>query len=278
MPQILPLFPDNIDTFYDVFAGGGNVGINIKANSIICNDIVKEIIKLFVYWQFNELETLINNIEGIIIKYGLSQSSNYGYEYYNCNSNDGLSSYNREAWRKLRCDYNKSKDIELLYPLIIFTFNNHIKFDENGNFTAGGCNKRDFNNSLKKRFEGFINKIHKTNIKFINKDFRYFKATPFKENDFIYCDPPYLITEATYNKWWTKKDELDLLEFLDNLHIRGVKFALSNVLESKGKNNDILKDWAEKYNIHYLDKNYSNSNYQRKNGNKKDVEVLITNY
>jgi adenine-specific DNA-methyltransferase len=31
LPQITKLFPDNIDTFYDVFAGGANVGINAEA-------------------------------------------------------------------------------------------------------------------------------------------------------------------------------------------------------------------------------------------------------
>lgn len=254
------------------------MGVNVKANNIICNDIVSEIIKLFTYWQINELEILIKNIEDIIIKYSLSQSSVYGYEYYGCNSNDGLSSYNRESWRQLREEYNKTRDVRLLYPLIIFTFNNYIKFDEDGNFTAGGCNKRDFNNSLKKKFEDFINKIHKINIQFNNKDFRYFKTTLFKENDFIYCNPPYLITTATYNKWWIEQDEKDLLAFLDDIHSKNIKFALSNVLESKGKSNDILKEWSKKYNVYYLDKNYSNSNYQRKDGDRKDIEVLITNY
>ena len=35
LPQILPLFPDNINTFVDLFGGGFNVGINVKANKII---------------------------------------------------------------------------------------------------------------------------------------------------------------------------------------------------------------------------------------------------
>ena len=29
LPQILPLFPKNINTFVDLFCGGCNVGINI---------------------------------------------------------------------------------------------------------------------------------------------------------------------------------------------------------------------------------------------------------
>ena len=31
LPQILPLFPKNIETFVDLFCGGFNVGINVEA-------------------------------------------------------------------------------------------------------------------------------------------------------------------------------------------------------------------------------------------------------
>lgn len=51
LPQILPYFPNDIDTFYDVFAGGFNVGINIKAKKIICNDLEPAVISLFINWK-----------------------------------------------------------------------------------------------------------------------------------------------------------------------------------------------------------------------------------
>ena len=38
LPQIFPLFPDNVNTFVDIFCGGCNVGINVNAQHIICND------------------------------------------------------------------------------------------------------------------------------------------------------------------------------------------------------------------------------------------------
>ena len=278
LPQILTLFPENIDTFYDLFCGGCNVGVNAKANNIVCNDMIQEIIELFKNWRSNELDVLVKNIEDVIIEYNLSQSSVYGYEYYGCNSNDGLSSYNRESWQQLRKRYNKTKDIKLLYPLIIFTFNNHIKFDKSGNFTAGGCNKRDFNDSLKKRFVEFISRIYNINIKFSNMDFRHFKTNKLKENDFLYCDPPYLNTNATYNEngGWGREEENALLNLLKDLDSRNIKWALSNNISI----NTELKVWAEElnYNIHYLNHTYNNSNYHKKDKESKDLEVLITNY
>ena len=41
LKQIIPLLPDNINTFVDLFGGGFNVGINVKANKIIYNDTCK---------------------------------------------------------------------------------------------------------------------------------------------------------------------------------------------------------------------------------------------
>ena len=61
--------------------------------------------------------------------------------------------------------------------------------------------------------------------------------------------------------------------------MKGNKFALSNVLTHKGKTNTILGEWAKKYNIHHLSKDYRNCNYQTNvRENKLSDEVLITNY
>lgn len=79
-----------------------------------------------------------------------------------------------------------------------------------------------------------------------------------------------------------KNDERDLLAYLDALNARGIRFALSNVLESKGKSNDILKTWIAanegRYRTIELDYNYSNSNYHTKRSGNVTKEVLVVNY
>ena len=94
------------------------------------------------------------------------------------------------------------------------------------------------------------------------------------------CDPPYLITTANYNEngGWDDNMEHLLYKELDKINSKGAKFALSNVIEHKGKSNDILKEWMKKYNVHYLNHSYSNCSYQGKNTDKPTIEVLITNY
>ena len=46
LPQLLPLFPDTVSTFVDLFCGGCNVAINVSAQNYICNDNEKHLIGL----------------------------------------------------------------------------------------------------------------------------------------------------------------------------------------------------------------------------------------
>ena len=61
-----------------------------------------------------------------------------------------------------------------------------------------------------------------------------------------------------------------------------MRFALSNVVESRGRRNDILADWVEQHPGHYrmipLDFIYSNSNYHNKDKGSATREVLVVNY
>ena len=167
----------------------------------------------------------------------------------------------------------------MLYVLSVYGFNNQLRFNKKGNYNIP-VGKRDFNKQVRNNFINFVNKINNSNIFFENKDFRNINYNEISSNDFVYADPPYLITTASYNEQggWTTTDEKDLLNILDSLNNRGIKFALSNVLESKGEKNEILLEWSKKYNVHNLNFNYNNSNYQKKNKNNKSMEVLITNY
>ena len=68
---------------------------------------------------------------------------------------------------------------------------------------------------------------------------------------------------------------------LKELNQRGIRFALSNVLKSKGVKNEILLSWLlihPSFKCHHLVHSYSNSNYQRKDKGSFSDEVLITNY
>ncbi|WFQ94664.1 DNA adenine methylase [Mycoplasma feriruminatoris] len=281
--QIICLFPKNIDIFYDLFSGGCSVGINVKANKIIINDINKHLIDFYKFLTTVDTDYLLRKIDDFILFYNLSDTKKYSYNYYNVNSSIGLKKINQKGYLKLRSDYNSNKydnDEKQIafYLLIVYGFNNQIRFNKKGSFNTP-CGKRDFNTKMLNKLIEFKKCLNEKQIKFCSNSYEEFLNLDFNTNDFIYIDPPYLISTSTYNEnnLWNKEQEIKLYNFLDSLNNKNIKFALSNVLEHKNLTNTILKDWSSKYKIHYLDFNYNNSNYQ-KNKKSKTIEILVTNY
>lgn len=284
LPQLLPLFPQDISTFVDLFCGGCNVAVNVSAKITICNDIDSNLIGLISFLKNTSYEELFPKIQKIINDYNLSDSNINGYSFYNCTSANGLGNYNKTGFLNLRKTFNKlPKNSEnyflFLYVLIVYAFNNQIRFNSKGEFNLP-VGKRDFNIRMQNKLKSFLFTLSNKNISFKNKDFAEIKPSSLSANDFVYADPPYLITCATYNeKSWNEKEEKRLLAYLDKLNENKIRFALSNVLSTDGKENNILRQWIteKKYNCHHLDFSYKNSNYHKKNISKTD-EVLITNY
>lgn len=288
LPQILPHFPKDIDVFVDLFCGGCNVGINVEANTVIYNDINEHLLYLYNTFKNLDKNATFDWIYQIIDKYELSLVSKNGYDYYGCESGKGVGQYNKEHFLKLRDDFNAIQNEDyyyyvMLYVIIVYAFNNQIRFNSKGEFNLP-VGKRDFNKKMANKLSAFIDRIQTQNCIFTCKNFREFDISQLDRDDFVYVDPPYLITCATYNEQggWNEASERDLLAFLDALSEKNIRFALSNVLRSKGKENHILIEWLNKHSDKYraipLDYSYSNSNYQTKDKVSVSEEVLIVNY
>ena len=267
--QILPLFPKEINNFVDLFAGGCNVGINVNANKVYFNDNLTYLIEMYQTFQENDLDTTLIYIENRIREFELSLTNEDGY-------------------KKMRGQYNKQKNPLDLFVLIAYSFNHQIRFNNNHEFNNPfGRERSSFNASMKQNLIKFIIRLKESNVCFTNLCFNNFDFTFLGGDDFVYCDPPYLITTGTYNdgnrgfKGWAENEEKQLLKTLDNLENQNIKFALSNVLEHKGKSNDILKSWVESnpnYKINFIDFHYSNSNYQTLDRDKNaSAEVFKSN-
>lgn len=271
LDQIIPKFPKKINTFVDLFGGGFNVGINVDADTVVYNDVIEPLCELMNYFSNKNAEEVVQKLEDNI-------------------SINGLDKENTDAFLKLRNKYNhsvyKNEDDKIIdfYTLILYSFNYQIRFNQNMKYnTPFGKNRSSYNSNTKKNLEKFVNKINKINVKVSKEKFVDFDFSNLGENDFVYCDPPYLITTGSYNdgnrgiKDWTLDDEKKLLNILDDLNSKDIKFALSNVLVANDKKNEILTEWSKKYTVYIIENTFNNSNYRRKN--KDDtIEVLITNY
>lgn len=270
LPQILPLFPCKIKNFVDLFAGGGNVGINVVAERIFLNDNLIYLIDLFRYFKETPVNEILFQIEQCILKFNLSLE-------------------NEEGYLALRNSYNLEKSPLKLFILVCFSFNHQIRFNSKHCFNVPfGKNRSEYNNTIKYNLMSFIRELKNKNIYFSVCSFEKFDFESFDENDLFYCDPPYLISTGTYNdgkrgfSGWSETEEKKLLTFLDQLDAKNIKFALSNLLFHKGNRNVILNEWLsnhKKYNVQRLDFHYNNSSYNLLSRKKDDTqEVLITNY
>jgi len=264
LPQLIEFFPDKINTFVDLFSGGFNVGINVDCNKVVCNDMNTFIIDLYKELYSKPIDETLNKITGRINEYGLSKE-------------------NEEAFKKFRNYYNKTKEPIDLYTLSCYSFNYQFRFNNNKEYNNPfGRNRSQFSDNMKSNLILFTEKLKSMNVEFLSEPFDKVDLSRLNSEDFVYCDPPYLITTGSYNdgnrgfKDWKEEEEIQLYKVLDELNKRKVKFALSNVIEHKGKENILLKEWSKKYKTIYLTSDYSNSSYNTKRD--KSIEVLIINY
>lgn len=275
--EILKLFPKEVNGVREIFCGSAIVSLSSLCDSVYLNDKNDYILKLIDFFNNNEAEDIINKTDKIIEKYGLTNTYYEGKSKYIEKKHEGLSRYNKEGYEKLKKDYNKDKDLYKLFVLIIYGFNHYLRFNKKDEYNVP-VGKVDFVESLRKKTIDYCaaiknKKIHITNYDF--KDERLYKDV--NKKDLFYFDPPYLITMATYNSCWNEEDEKNLLQILDDLNDKGYNFMLSNVIESNGKKNVILKEWMKKYHIHYVKRQYLNASYNKKNLTNA-IEVVITNY
>jgi len=242
--EIYKCLPDKINTFVDVMCGSGMVGSNITANKIILNDIDKNMIECLR--EMYLVDNFVKRTKEIRIT---------------C----------LDEYKNGIIEFNKAKDIILFYVLVQYAYNQSPQYNKSGLFNAPYMNNKCYlNNYLLKRINDFSKMIKEKDIEFTNNDYKYFYDYHFKENDFVFIDPPYTGTCASYNFKWGDNDDKELCLFLDYLDGVGVKFMMIN-----SGNNKIICEWGEKYNMMVVGK----SKYKTTNKNGTDsFEIMIRNY
>ena len=281
-PKIRKYFPKTINRFIEPFTGGGSVFLNVNANEYLLNDIDTNVINIhqFLIEQSENPKAFFDSVFDIIQEYNLSHSyikdivpqelkDEWIKTYY--------AKFNKQGFDKLKNDYNSSneKSILHLYLLLIFGFNRMLRFNSKGEYNLPVGNV-DFNKNTEVALNDYFRLTKQKNIQFHNLDFLdFFKQIDFQEDDFVYLDPPYLITFSEYNKLWNEETERRLLDFLEWLDTQNVKFAVSNVSHYKGKVNQQFSEWSIQHNSFDIKSNYIS---YHDNSKKEFKEVLITNY
>lgn len=280
---LIDLFPQNIHTFFDLCAGSAIVSMNVEAEKYVVNDINLHLHDLYYIFKNISYKDIINHIYERINKFNLSKerTKRDRFNRDNITNKTKLIKY-KNSYINLRNHYNNSIDSDErkldFYTLMFYSFSQQFRFNSKGKF-----NMPVGNDCFSEKNEEYIkngccffnsNNVYVTHFNFCN-----LPINKLKPNDFIYLDPPYLDTTATYNEnnGWNLDDELNLYGFCEKLNKANIKWGLSNVFENKGKTNDRLIRWCEQnnWNVYTFDKfTYTACG----KGNSQAKEVFICNY
>lgn len=281
LPQLIPLFPSNINTFYDLFGGSGCMSGNVESKHTVYNEINDNIVnlyKLFLKYTPEEIDTSIHTY---IHTYNLNT------EGTDVNQNNPdikeIRDFYNNRYLEFRKAYNESseRDYLMLYTLTFYSFSNLIRFNGNNDFNMPYGN-RCYCEKHYEQIKKWFNLVKNKDIKIKQENaFDILQDTMFDKDDFIYLDPPYSNTLAIYNEkrafgGWTIEDDERLFVILEKLDKCGIKWGLSNVFKNKDYTNEHLIKWCEekKWNVHHLNLSYVCLG----KGNANSDEVYICNY
>lgn len=257
LEQIYKHFPkqEMFDVFVDLFCGGGSVFINCDYKKIIANDIIKPLINFYnEMLQIQDFDIIKQNI----LKYKIDK-----------NDKDMYNSY-RDMFNNTGAD-----NPYLFFCLIQSCTNNMMRFNKSFKFNQT-FGYRSYNDNTEIKLLNYFNRIKSQQIKFTNNNYTILldKLLNSDKKLFIYLDPPYLITEAGYNSYWSNSLETDLYKYIDKINDNGHLFMLSNVSHHKGIENPNMK-FLEKFNIIEIENNYKKVSRSLNNDSQ---EIIVKNY
>lgn len=266
LKQLLPLFPDECETFIDAFGGSGVVSLNYQGSKrTIYNELNPTVVKLLRMFKENKPEQLNEYFESKIKEYGIRCLGKDFRDYKDL----------QKGYFDFREYYNNSeqKDLKDLYLLSCYSMNHLMRFNRKSEFNVACGSTQKYQYTYILDAYAFLQ-----NVDIANKNIFDLDLNKLGTNDFIYFDPPYTNTEAIYNDelGWDIASDLKLFDLLEQLNSKGIKWGMSNVFENRGVKNEHLIKWCNKHNwqIHHLERNYNPFS----KGNSNSDGVYICNY
>lgn len=199
--QLVKLFPEKIDTYYEPFCGGCSMLRGLLENGnhckqYVCSDLNSDLISLW-----NLIKTSPDEI-----------SEYYDKLWHELNSDDDKSR-KRKYFETVRARFNSHHNPLDFMFIMRTTTNGMPRYNSQGDFNNSFHITRDgiTPDKLNRIVHEWSNLLNTKNVQFLCRDYREVDA---KENDFVYCDPPYANTKGMY---FGGIDNNALFDFLGNL-------------------------------------------------------------
>ena len=259
MPEIKKYVPENYDTFYEPFVGGGAVFFELAPKKAVINEYNSELMNVFECIKdedkFDKMCTELNHHEA-------NHSEEYYYQVRNIDRD--IKKYNKLA------DYKKAARTIYLNKAC---FNGLYRVNSKNEFNVP-FGKKEKVNTYEGQNLGVVHCILNFNdIKLLSTDFEE-AVKDAKKGDFVYLDPPYDSDTSTFNDYtengFNKDEQRRLALLFKELSDRGCYVMLSN------HNTILVNELYKDFNIHVISAKRNINANGKKRG--KVEEVIITNY
>lgn len=251
--------PDEYDTYYEPFVGGGALLFELSPKKAVINDYNEELMNVFECIKdekkFNKMCLELNYHE-------TNHSEEYYYEIRNKDRDKRKFKRMAEHKRAARTIYlNKA------------CFNGLYRVNSKNEFNVP-FNRKTKVNTYDGQNLGIIHSyLNFNDVKILNIDFEE-AVKDAKKGDFIYFDPPYDSETSTFNSYtengFGKEEQVRLARVYKELADKGCYVMLSN------HNTTLVKELYKGYNIHTIEAQRNINANGKKRG--KVEEVIITNY
>ena len=123
LPQILPLFPKDINRFYDLFGGSGTVSLNVRANEWHINDLNKHVFNLYRLFKDTSSDDIIHYCKESVEKWGFTSNET-------CRKI--MLEKNKVPFENCRKYVNENPSALGYYFLAFYSFCNQFRFNSEG--------------------------------------------------------------------------------------------------------------------------------------------------
>jgi len=249
---------ENNGTWIEPFMGSGVVGFNMRPSRAIFADVNPHIINFYNAVKQGKITAGI--AKEFLEKEGARLQAKGEDHYY-----------------EVRERFNKNgSSLDMLF-LNRACFNGVMRFNKKGGFNVPFGHKperfaRSYVTKITNQIKYVTDAVSQYDWKFICSDFRKIISST-AQNDFIYCDPPYIGRHVDYFNSWSENDEQELYNLLSATK---AKFILSTWHSNQYRENLALEKYASNYTVltreHFYHVGASEKN------RKPMMEAIVLNY
>lgn len=245
-------------TWIEPFMGSGVVGFNVHPNRAVFADVNPHIVNFYNAIKDGKITEGITKEflekEGALLK---EKGEDHYYEV-------------RERFNK------DGNSLDMLF-LNRACFNGVMRFNKKGGFNVPFGHKPErfakaYITKITNQIKYVADALSQCDWKFVCQDFRKTISSAL-QNDFIYCDPPYIGRHVDYFNSWSEQSEQELY---DALSATPAKFILSTWHSNQYRTNPAIDKYASLFTI-LTREHFYHVGASEKNRNPM-LEAIVLNY